>query len=142
VHPHRRDCTIQRWVSNTDSGEIASAFFDGQIRNSVMVRISSRHLAAHRPLWGCVSIQTFSTTTLRLLTQAEVFFAKPSTFNDPFDCNPEVLVDVEWRYVERLWKSNALRQMGKAGLVEKMAGYHLDKRLAIRHILSSLGFAI
>lgn len=70
--------------------------------------------------------RSFSTSTLRLLTQGEVFFAKPSTFNDPFDCDPEVLVDVDWRDVERLWKSIALKQMGKAGLTEKMAGYRAN----------------
>ena len=46
--------------------------------------------------------RTFSTYTLRMVSEAEVFFAKPATFNDPFDCNPNVFVDVEWKEVERL----------------------------------------
>jgi hypothetical protein len=39
--------------------------------------------------------RSFGTYTLRIVSEAEVFFAKPSMFNDPLDCNPTVSVDVE-----------------------------------------------
>ncbi len=39
-----------------------------------------------------------------MLSEAEMYFAKPSTFNDPFDCNPTVQSDVAPADVERLWK--------------------------------------
>jgi hypothetical protein len=58
--------------------------------------------------------RSFETNTIRMLCQAEVFFAKPSTFNDPFDCNPTVVRDVDAKEVERLWKNLALkRQVSK-----------------------------
>ncbi len=62
----------------------------------------------------------FSTTTLRMFTEAEVFFARPCTFNDPFDCNPQVHADVEWREVECLWKVVVLKQMTKARMIRAM----------------------
>ncbi|SAL18501.1 hypothetical protein AWB64_01256 [Caballeronia sordidicola] len=67
--------------------------------------------------------RTFSTTTLRMFSQAEVFFAKPASFNDPFDCNPQVYVDVEWREVERLWESVMLLQV-EANKAAEMMGTH------------------
>ncbi|QQC63117.1 DUF2971 domain-containing protein [Paraburkholderia ginsengisoli] len=67
--------------------------------------------------------RSFSTHTLRMVSEAEVFFAKPATFNDPFDCNPTVFVDVEWKEVERLWKSIALKQLGRERAVDAMSSY-------------------
>ncbi len=67
--------------------------------------------------------RSFGTYTLRMVSEAEVFFAKPSTFNDPFDCNPTVFVDVEWKDVERLWKSIALKQMGKEKAIDAINHY-------------------
>jgi len=58
--------------------------------------------------------RAFSTNTLRMLSEAELYFAKPSTFNDPFDCNPTVRSDVAPREVERLWKHLASTRMTKA----------------------------
>ncbi|WP_176058974.1 DUF2971 domain-containing protein [Paraburkholderia sp. BCC1876] len=77
--------------------------------------------------------RSFSTTTLRMFSQAEVFFAKPSTFNDPFDCNPQVHVDVEWREVERLWKAVALKQMGRERAAQAMASYRYNSTEHGRH---------
>lgn len=56
-----------------------------------------------------------------MVSQAEVFFAKPATFNDPFDCNPAVFVDVAWSDVERLWKSVAVKEMGRERAIEAMS---------------------
>src|SRR5580704_3885892 len=37
----------------------------------------------------------FNTSTLRLLSQAEVYCADPQTFNDPLDCRPVIRVDTD-----------------------------------------------
>ncbi|MDR5819304.1 DUF2971 domain-containing protein [Caballeronia sp. LZ043] len=70
--------------------------------------------------------RAFNTTTLRMFSQAEVFFAKPATFNDPFDCNPEVHVDVEWREVERLWKTVMLRSMARDRAAQALQSYRYN----------------
>lgn len=67
--------------------------------------------------------RAFSTNTLRMLSEAEIYFAKPSTFNDPFDCNPSVRCDVAPGDVERLWKHIALRTRPKVKAVADL-GYH------------------
>jgi hypothetical protein len=53
--------------------------------------------------------RAFSKKTLRMFSEAEVYFARPETFNDPFDCNPAVVSDVDMSEVERLWKRVAVR---------------------------------
>jgi hypothetical protein len=70
--------------------------------------------------------RSFGTYTLRMVCEAEVFFAKPSTFNDPLDCNPTVSVDVEWKDVERLWKSIALKKMGRERAIDAMSRYRYN----------------
>lgn len=63
----------------------------------------------------------FDLYTLRLLDQAEAYYANPSTFNDPLDCNFTVQVDTDLVSLERLLykmlatkggKDLALREMG------------------------------
>lgn len=44
----------------------------------------------------------FGVNTLRAITEAEVFYAKPSTFNDPLDCDPTIDMDIDRRHLERL----------------------------------------
>lgn len=44
----------------------------------------------------------FGVNTLRAITEAEVFYAKPSTFNDPLDCDPTIDMDVDRARLERL----------------------------------------
>lgn len=44
----------------------------------------------------------FGVNTLRAITEAEVFYAKPSTFNDPLDCDPTIDVDIDRPHLERL----------------------------------------
>lgn len=44
----------------------------------------------------------FSVHSLRLLTQARVYYADPRSFNDPLDCNPTIRVDVDRPTLERL----------------------------------------
>lgn len=44
----------------------------------------------------------FGVNTLRAITEAEVFYAKPSTFNDPLDCDPTIDLDIDRVHLERL----------------------------------------
>ncbi|WP_422650014.1 DUF2971 domain-containing protein [Cupriavidus sp. H18C1] len=52
----------------------------------------------------------FETNTLRLLAQGEVYFARPASFNDPFDCDPVIQPDADLGQLEHLWKVLALRR--------------------------------
>ncbi len=44
----------------------------------------------------------FSTQSLRLLTEAEAYYADPRFFNDPLDCKPAIKIDVDRTELERL----------------------------------------
>lgn len=44
----------------------------------------------------------FGVNTLRAITEAEIFYAKPSTFNDPLDCDPTIDLDIDRVHLERL----------------------------------------
>ena len=52
----------------------------------------------------------FGVNTLRAITEAEVFYAKPSTFNDPLDCDPTIDMDVDRIHLERLLYRMLLRR--------------------------------
>lgn len=59
--------------------------------------------------------RSFSKNTLRMFSEAEVFYARPQTFNDPFDCNPTVVADVDMKVVERLWKTVTVQRFSSKG---------------------------
>jgi hypothetical protein len=44
----------------------------------------------------------FSVNSLRMITEAEVFYARPSSFNDPMDCDPTIEVDIGRASLEKL----------------------------------------
>lgn len=44
----------------------------------------------------------FNVQTLRLITEAEIFYAQPRTFNDLMDCDPTIEVDVDREALEKL----------------------------------------
>tara|TARA_R110001606_G_scaffold284220_1_gene432589 strand:- start:13157 stop:14092 length:936 start_codon:yes stop_codon:yes gene_type:complete len=46
--------------------------------------------------------RSFGVNALRAITEAEVFYAKPSTFNDPLDCDPTIDMDLDRVHLERL----------------------------------------
>lgn len=65
--------------------------------------------------------RAFNVNTLRLLSQAEVYYANPATFNDPLDCSPTIQVDTNSSLLEKLCykmlvaaygRERALRDMG------------------------------
>ncbi len=47
--------------------------------------------------------RAFNVNSLRLLSEAEVYYADPQRFNDPLDCNPTITVDVDRQALERLF---------------------------------------
>lgn len=52
----------------------------------MVTQIPPKRLYKYRP---------FNVHTLRLLTEAVVFYADPTTFNDPLDCQPSIQVDTD-----------------------------------------------
>ena len=46
--------------------------------------------------------RSFNARTLRLLSEAEVYYADPSSFNDPLDSRPTIQIDVESKHLEKL----------------------------------------
>jgi hypothetical protein len=44
----------------------------------------------------------FNTNSLRLLTEAEIYYSDPKDFNDPLDCKPTINVDVDRAPLEHL----------------------------------------
>lgn len=46
--------------------------------------------------------RAFNANTLRLLNQAEMYYANPAEFNDPLDCRPVIAVDTDLKTLERL----------------------------------------
>ncbi|MDX2367979.1 MAG: DUF2971 domain-containing protein [Colwellia sp.] len=52
-----------------------------------------KHLYKYRP---------FDTYTLNMLSNSEVFYANPTSFNDPLDCKPTLTIDVSFLELEQL----------------------------------------
>lgn len=46
--------------------------------------------------------RAFNANTLRLLNQAEIYYADPLHFNDPLDCRPVISVDTDVKTLEKL----------------------------------------
>jgi len=66
--------------------------------------------------------RSFGVRTLRSLTEAEVHYAQPRTFNDPLDCDPTFDVDVGRATLEKLYYRMLLRRMEPPQAAEKV-GY-------------------
>lgn len=62
----------------------------------------------------------FHVNALRAITEAEIFYARPSTFNDPLDCDPTIDVDVSRAYLERLAYRMFRRRMSKDEAVQQI----------------------
>jgi hypothetical protein len=85
----------------------------------------------------------FGVNTLRMLGEAEVFFANPSQFNDPFDCSPTVRVDVEPLEVERLWKHLRLKAVGREQAVRELNNHrYMATEFGGRHDDGASGTAV
>jgi hypothetical protein len=46
--------------------------------------------------------RAFSVLCLRAITEAEIFYARPNSFNDPMDCDPTIEVDMSLASLEKL----------------------------------------
>lgn len=57
--------------------------------------------------------QAFNVNALRLLDRAEVYYADPSTFNDPLDCNLSIKVDADVNSLENLLFNLIAKARGK-----------------------------
>lgn len=64
--------------------------------------------------------RSFGVRALRSITEAEVHYAKPRTFNDPLDCDPTFDVDVSRATLEKLLYRMLLRRFDKAEAVQKV----------------------
>jgi len=64
----------------------------------------------------------FDVRTLRSLTEAEIHYAQPRTFNDPMDCDPTIEVDVSRETLEKLYYRLLLRHETKDE-ASKAVGY-------------------
>lgn len=73
----------------------------------------------------------FGVRALRSLTEAEVHYAQPRTFNDPLDCDPTFDVDVGRATLEKLYYRMLLQRMDKSKAAEKV-GY-------LRYMSTELG---
>lgn len=75
--------------------------------------------------------RAFNVWTLRCLTEAEVRYTQPSSFNDPMDCNPTIEVDLKRAPLEKLYYRLLLRRLE----TQKAA----DEVNYLRHMSSEYG---
>lgn len=45
--------------------------------------------------------RSFGVNSLRILSEAEIFYANPKSFNDPLDCNPTIRIDTDRASLEQ-----------------------------------------
>lgn len=57
--------------------------------------------------------RSFQVNSLRSITEAEIFYARPNTFNDPLDCDPTIEIDIDRLNLERLLYRMLLRRLSK-----------------------------
>lgn len=67
--------------------------------------------------------RSFNTYSLRLLSEAEIHYANPKSFNDPLDCDPTVQIDTDRASIERLCFQMLIAKHGKEE-AEKVMGNH------------------
>jgi Protein of unknown function (DUF2971) len=57
--------------------------------------------------------KSFGVNCLRLLSEAEVYYANPQSFNDPLDCDPSILIDTDLASLEKLYYKMLVTFKGK-----------------------------
>ena len=65
----------------------------------------------------------FNTSTLRLLSQAEVYYADPEVFNDPLDCRPVIRIDTDVPALEKVCYRMLVLAQGKEKAVAAMSNH-------------------
>lgn len=67
--------------------------------------------------------RAFNANTLRLLNQAEMFYANPAQFNDPLDCRPIIAVDTDLKTLEKLCYRMLVLDRGKDAAIASMQNH-------------------
>jgi hypothetical protein len=62
----------------------------------------------------------FNASTLRLISQAETYYADPETFNDPLDCRPVIRVDTDVPTLEKVCYRMLVLARGKEKALKTM----------------------
>jgi len=62
----------------------------------------------------------FDMFALRSITEAEIYYAPPTSFNDPMDCDPTIEVDVYRHTLEKLYRQLVLQRGGMAEAVREI----------------------
>ncbi|WP_019844530.1 DUF2971 domain-containing protein [Dickeya zeae] len=80
--------------------------------------------------------KSFSIDSLDLLVSDKLYFADPATFNDPLDCNPSLLNDIDNTdklnaILHRLVKENHLKELEKAASKIKYRGPRTLEKIEI-----------
>jgi hypothetical protein len=64
--------------------------------------------------------RAFNVSALRSLTEAEVRYTQPNSFNDPMDCDPTIEVDLKRTTLEELYYRLLLRRLEKQVAIDKV----------------------
>jgi len=65
----------------------------------------------------------FGVNALRLLSEAESFYANPRSFNDPLDCNPTVQIDTDRASLEKLCYRMLAAARGKEKALQEIRNH-------------------
>lgn len=67
--------------------------------------------------------RSFGINSLRLLSEAEVYYANPQTFNDPLDCDPTIQVDTDRTSLEKLCSRMLATAHGKERALKEIRNH-------------------
>lgn len=67
--------------------------------------------------------RAFNVNTLRLLSEAEVYYANPVSFNDPLDCSPTIQIDTDRASLEKLCYKMLVAAYGKELALREMQNH-------------------
>jgi hypothetical protein len=67
--------------------------------------------------------RSFNALTLSLLTNENVYYADPTTFNDPLDCDPSINVDTDRSTLEKLCFRMLTKRHGRDQALREMNNY-------------------
>ncbi|MEO8410362.1 MAG: DUF2971 domain-containing protein [Propionivibrio sp.] len=67
--------------------------------------------------------RAFNVNSLRLLSEAEAYYANPSSFNDPLDSSPTIQVDTDRATLEKLLFKMLLRSVGKEQALSEIGNH-------------------
>jgi hypothetical protein len=65
----------------------------------------------------------FNASTLRLISQGEVYYADPDVFNDPLDCRPVIRIDTDVPTIEKVCYRMLVLKRGKENALASMSNH-------------------